>query len=191
MKTQYTARLVLRAYRPEDLAAHHSLLQDEAAMRFLPELRTHTLAQSRANLEHAMAQAEEKARTETFFAVALRETGGYIGSAGYTEVEKTPAGKVVHVGYFYLPAHHGRGYATEALAAVLRYAFVEDGVCRANTGCFAENVASARVMEKCGMVRQAGQNTQALHEGVMKKRLAYVLLRHEWEAAQPPGKAPI
>ena len=52
------------------------------------------------------------------------------------------------------PAHHGRGYATEMVRAALDLAFGDLGLHRVTAGCFADNVASWRVMEKVGMRRE-------------------------------------
>ena len=55
------------------------------------------------------------------------------------------------LGYLLDPAHHGRGYATEMVGAALDLAFGDLGLRRVTAGCFADNVASWRVMEKSGM----------------------------------------
>ena len=58
------------------------------------------------------------------------------------------------LGYLVDPAHHGRGYATEIARAALDLAFGDLGLHRVTAGCFADNVASWRVMEKVGMRRE-------------------------------------
>lgn len=51
-------------------------------------------------------------------------------------------------------AFWGRGYASEALAAVLAYLFGQAGFHRVQAKCAAENAASERVMQKAGMRRE-------------------------------------
>ncbi|MFD0593874.1 GNAT family N-acetyltransferase [Catellatospora coxensis] len=58
---------------------------------------------------------------------------------------------VVEFGYGVVPAVEGRGYATEALRGLLRYAFATGRVRRAIADTAHENVGSQRVMEKAGM----------------------------------------
>ncbi|MBJ7356037.1 GNAT family N-acetyltransferase [Nocardioides sp.] len=58
------------------------------------------------------------------------------------------------LGYTFDPAYGGHGYATEAVRAVLARAFDELGVHRVTAGCFADNIASVRVLEKVGMRRE-------------------------------------
>lgn len=55
------------------------------------------------------------------------------------------------LGYLVDPAQQGHGYATEIAGAALDLAFGELGLRRVTAGCFADNVASWRVMEKVGM----------------------------------------
>ena len=59
-------------------------------------------------------------------------------------------GKAVELGYFVDPEYWNRGYATEALTAAIKELF-RMGYEYVTAGYFAENPASRRVMEKCGM----------------------------------------
>lgn len=176
-----TERLILREFQKKDLKAHHRLLSDAETMYFVQDVMTASLKESRQNLEEAMAARDENPRTRVFLAMELAATGDYMGSIGYTVLASPPPGRVVHAGYFILPAFHGKGYTTEALLELLRYAFEEDGVFRFETGCFAENLPSERVMVKCGMIKEAHQAAVAWHDGKMRDRVAYRLLRREWE----------
>ncbi|MBM7085151.1 GNAT family N-acetyltransferase [Micromonospora sp. WMMD734] len=65
-----------------------------------------------------------------------------------------PTRTEAHLGYIFDPAHGGRGYATEAVTAMVAHAFTRLGVRRITAGCFADNLASVRVLEKVGMRRE-------------------------------------
>lgn len=56
------------------------------------------------------------------------------------------------VGYWIAAEYWGRGIATEAVRLVVRLAFEEYGLTELGAGCLAENLASARVLEKAGFV---------------------------------------
>ncbi|NLV51531.1 MAG: GNAT family N-acetyltransferase [Clostridiales bacterium] len=56
------------------------------------------------------------------------------------------------LGYVIHPQFHGLGYAAEALSAVIIYLF-DKGYRQIIAGAFENNVASIRVMQKCGMVQ--------------------------------------
>ena len=59
------------------------------------------------------------------------------------------------IGYVFNPAYHGRGLATEAVVALLRLGFEGLGLHRITGHLDARNTASARVLERAGMRREA------------------------------------
>lgn len=70
---------------------------------------------------------------------------------------------------------------SEALKKLLEFAFTENNVYRVTTGCLAENKGSERVMQKNGLIKEAEHIDYEWHDGKMKTRLEYRLLRTEWE----------
>jgi len=175
-----TRRLVIRDPLPSDLDDWHRLLSDPKTMYYLPGLMTHSLQGSRENLETAIAESQKTNRKKYFLAIEHGDTGVFIGTVGYTVTQATPLGKLVGAGYFILPEYHGLGIMTEALGEVIRFAFEDDGVYRISTGCLAENRASERVMQKCGLIKEAEYKSFVWHDGRMKDRVEYRLLRDEW-----------
>jgi len=81
--------------------------------------------------------------------VEEKNSGEWLGLAGLL-VDATHG--FIDLGYRFNPAHWGKGYATEAAAAVLRYGFSELQLetIRAHAAC--ENLASVRVLEKLGFL---------------------------------------
>jgi RimJ/RimL family protein N-acetyltransferase/8-oxo-dGTP pyrophosphatase MutT (NUDIX family) len=73
-----------------------------------------------------------------------------VGDAGF---RRPPAGGEVELGYSTLPEHRGRGYATEAAAALVEWALAQPGVERVVADPEPGNEASIRVLEKLGMRR--------------------------------------
>lgn len=174
-------RLVLRTYMQEDIEAHHRLLSDADNLYYLQDIVTAGVEESKKNLMQGILWAGQSPREKLFLAAVRREDGAYLGSAGYTTAAFTPEGKVVDAGWFFLPEHHHQGYATEALWALMRYAFTQDGVVRIGAACYADNSPSERVMQRCGMIKEGHFVKAAWHDGRLKDRLAYRLLRDEWE----------
>jgi RimJ/RimL family protein N-acetyltransferase len=91
------------------------------------------------------------------------------------------------IGYVLNPAHHGRGLATEAATALLRLGFEGLGMHRITGRLDARNTASARVLERIGMRREAHLVENEFVKGEWTDELIYAMLRAEWEARQPPG----
>ena len=102
---------------------------------------------------------------------------------GWAQAEVADRARQVQgeLGWVLHPEHHGHGYATEALTEVLRLCFEVLGLRRVTAGCFADNEASWRLMERLGMRRETHTVRESLHrtEGWLDG-LEYALLADEW-----------
>ena len=176
-----TPRLTLRDHRMEDLESYHRLFSDAQTMYYLDDLQTKTMEESTASLMQAIEEISKTDRTKYFLRIQSRETAVHIGEIGYYIKELTPLGTCVEMGYFIYPSFWGKGYVTEAAQALMEYAFEENGVWRITAGCISGNRGSERVMQKCGM-RKEGEYQQCVwHDGAMRKRVSYGLLKSEWQ----------
>lgn len=81
--------------------------------------------------------------------MALKTDATYIGDLGF----KGPAREsAVEIGYGLLPAYEGKGYMTEAVQALIQWAFNGSGVVFVEAETDPSNKASQRILEKCGFV---------------------------------------
>lgn len=142
-----TERLRLRRSRPEDAEPISTYRSD-------PEVHRHQ-GWDRTDAEGIRLEIEVMRRRSpgepgwVQFTVEERETGELVGDVGLSVAEAEPG--VVKIGYTIAPAFQGRGYATEAVAALVRYAFESLGAQVVRAHASAENAASIRVAEKIGM----------------------------------------
>ncbi|HET9248538.1 MAG TPA: GNAT family N-acetyltransferase, partial [Actinomycetota bacterium] len=83
------------------------------------------------------------------FTVEEREGGTIVGDVGCAVADGEP--DVIKVGYTISPAFQGRGYATEAVRALVDYAFDTLGAGAVRAHASADNAPSIRVAEKLGM----------------------------------------
>jgi RimJ/RimL family protein N-acetyltransferase len=135
-----TKRLALRAPRLKDAKTVAMLANDRR------------IAENTARIPHPykLADAEafitgaNRAGNEAVFLIALRD-GTIIGACGIVNAEPAP-----ELGYWLGVPHWGKGYATEALQAVVDYAFTDLGHAALQAGARVTNPASRRVLEKCG-----------------------------------------
>ena len=88
-------------------------------------------------------------RDESRFVAGIYWEDRFIGMMNDTEIKGTQ----IAMGYAYLPAFYGRGFATEAFKGTIEF-LLSHGFETVLAGAFSENTASIRVMEKCGMTRQ-------------------------------------
>jgi RimJ/RimL family protein N-acetyltransferase len=111
------------------------------------------------------------------FAVVEREGGALVGSIGLT-IESDDAR--AELGYWLGKPYWGRGYATEAAEALLRYAFEELGLNRVFAMYFSRNPASGRVMQKLGMTYEGRLRAHDRKWGVFEDVEVYGILADEW-----------
>jgi RimJ/RimL family protein N-acetyltransferase len=93
------------------------------------------------------------------------------------------ATRIYEIGWIFHPHYHGQGYATEAATALLRHGFETLGVHRIIATCQPENVASWRVMEKLGMLREAHFRKGVLFaDDTWWDEYLYAILEEDWSA---------
>lgn len=98
-------------------------------------------------LERALAATEGDPWLHGF-QVTLREDGTKIGDAGFKGPPSDDG--IVEIAYGIEPEHQGRGFATEAARALIEFARKASGVRVLRAHTKPDNIASARVLAKCG-----------------------------------------
>lgn len=87
----------------------------------------------------------------TYWLLVLREGKTGIGLAGF---KGAPGGEgEVEIGYGISPAFQGRGYMTEAVQALVRWAFEQPGCASIRAETLRSNLPSQRVLQKTGFQR--------------------------------------
>ncbi|TDT16685.1 RimJ/RimL family protein N-acetyltransferase [Ilumatobacter fluminis] len=90
-------------------------------------------------------------------------------------------GQLAAIGYTVAPEQQGHNYAVEATRAVVEWLFLEAGVHRVTATIDPENVASARVLERCGFEHNGTVRSSALVRGQWADDTRFSLLRPAWE----------
>ena len=174
-----TDRLRLRRAGPADVEATW-------AYRRLPEVGRWLSAES-PTLEDYRERVEEPGRLARSLVIEL--AGAVIGDLmvrvedAWAQAEVTEQARDVQaeLGWVLDPAHHGQGYATEAVRALLGLCFTGLGLRRVTAGCYAGNESSWRLMERVGMRRETHTVQEALHRsGEWVDALGYAMLAEEW-----------
>ena len=175
-----TKRLILRDYGEKDKAAYFKLKNDSRTMYYLQDIQLFSEEEADIDFTNVMQDQKSGDRKFYFLHMELKDSHEQVGSIGYTVIDNTPVGKLVGAGYFIFPQFWNHGYVTEAFKKVLEFAFLENNVCRVSTGCLAENVGSERVMQKCGLIKEAEHVDWEWHDGKLKTRVEYRLLKSEY-----------
>jgi RimJ/RimL family protein N-acetyltransferase len=143
-----TDRLHLRRSRPEDAEAISAYRSDPDVRRYQGWERTDPDG-IRAQIEEMTARAPGQPGGWVQLSVEERESGRLVGDVGLSPADGEPG--VIKVGYTIAPEFQGRGYATEAVAALVAYAIDTLGADVVRAYASAENVPSIKVAEKVGM----------------------------------------
>jgi RimJ/RimL family protein N-acetyltransferase len=142
-----TERLVLRPWAAEDDGALFGICRDAEVMRFIGDGGPWAGVE-RARLWLARQLASRAAHGFGKWAVVEKAGGRLVGSCGFDPAsESMPE---VEFGYLYARDCWGRGYATEAGRACMRYAFDVLKLTKVVARVTPENTASRRVLEKLG-----------------------------------------
>ncbi len=137
-----TARLCLRHFRPQDWEPLHAYLSLEEVVKYEPY--------GVFSREKSKQEALRRSKDDRFWAVCLKKNGHLIGNL-YLEEQDYAAWEL---GYVFHLDFWGKGYATEAASALLRYAFEEKKAHLVTASCNPMNSASWRLMERLGMRRE-------------------------------------
>lgn len=146
--TLETGRLVIRPLVPSDVPALEEWMPDESIYAYWGK------GPGKAERNPALLFAKESRPAKSFhLGIALRETGKVVGDIwAYRIVRDREATVAVRLGR----PHQGQGYGTEALAAMVRFCFGRTELKRLRAEADVRNVASQRMLEKCGFAREGG-----------------------------------
>lgn len=143
-----TDRLVLRRSRPEDAEAISAYRSDPDVHRYQGWDRTDA-AGVRAEIEEMSRRSPGEPGGWVQLSLERREDGRLVGDVGFSRAEGEPG--VIKVGYTVAPEYQRNGLATEAIRAVVDYAFDRLGADVVRAYASAENVPSIRVAERVGL----------------------------------------
>ncbi|MBX3358721.1 MAG: GNAT family N-acetyltransferase [Phycisphaeraceae bacterium] len=127
-----------------------------------------------------------------WFIMLRAEPDLLIGSGGFKGAPGAVGGPgTVEIGYSVVPTHEGRGYATEAAAALTAWAFESPAVERVIAHTFERHDASVRVLRKCGYSLR-GPGFEQVDENERMGRGELVLFeipRDQWRRREPRHRA--
>jgi RimJ/RimL family protein N-acetyltransferase len=146
MEIAVTPRLRLRTVTLEDAPFYLELVTDPAFIAHIGDRGIRSVEEARRALA-AGPMAMQQARGHSLYLVELKDSGRPIGMCGLIKRDTLTD---VDIGYAFLPAFRGRGYAFEAGAAVLAYA-PTIGLTRVAAITSPDNAASNGLLRKLGL----------------------------------------
>lgn len=179
-----TERLYLRSYRAGDGPMYYAAGQRNCD--HLARYEIENFIRTLGSVEEAEQAVQDLAagweeQSSFFMGVFDKQTDEfvaqiYIGPLNWDVPE-------LELGFFVDCDHEGRGYVTEAARAALRFIFAHLGAHRVSLHCDDGNTRSARVAERCGMVKEGHvRENKRWPDGSLSGTLSFGMLRCEFEA---------
>lgn len=173
-----TDRLWLRPFAADDF-------EDLCAFQTLPAVARHRYNEPRSREEtrtlldgwlanSGFAAADDK----LILAMALKDRSRVIGQVGLTL--RSVHSRQGEIGFLMHPEFHRRGLASEACLPLLDLGFRHLGLHRVYGRCDSRNTASARLMERLGLRREAELRENRFVKGEWTSELVFAVLAREW-----------
>ncbi len=129
--------------------------------------------------EEIEKELEKEAPNDVSFMIRTLADDRLIGFIGLEDIQWTHGDAFVGIGLGE-PEYRGKGYGTDAMQVILRYAFTELNLHRVTLTVFEYNPRAIRSYEKAGFVIE-GRQRQYLHRDGRRWDLIYLgILREEW-----------
>jgi ribosomal-protein-alanine N-acetyltransferase len=139
-------RLLFREFSTEDAPLIYSLNIHPEVVKYVHELPVTDIASAEENLQRILSQYKEYGYGR--WAVFTKDNNEFIGWCG---LKYRPERNETDLGYRFIPAYWGKGFATEASKASIHYGFETLQLPQINAMAHIENLASLKVLEKVGM----------------------------------------
>lgn len=179
-----TARLVLRRFTEADLDTLHAYHNLPEVARFLmweARTREESARSLKFRIDHPTIEAEGEG---IVLAVEHRDSGELVGEVNLRWLSATHGSG--ELGFVFDPRHHGHGYAREAAVEVLRMGFEQLGLHRIIGRVDARNTASAALMTRLGMRKEAHFVQNEIVKGERTDEVVYAILAAEWRERGRP-----
>lgn len=181
-----TDRLLLRPFQEWDLATFVAYRSDPDVARYQSWETPYTMQQARV-----MLSSLERFRSDLDawhqVAIELRATGEMAGDCAFCILSQTS--DEAEIGFTLAAAHQGKGYAVEAVGALIAYLFTHHGLNRVRANCDVENERSLHLLRRLGMEPE-GPPERVWFKERWSLEQWHVLAREKWACARQSGDPP-
>lgn len=172
-----TKRLLLRRIDENDIAEVLALRGNPETMKYIPRLLAKTEEDALAHIN--MINEKIDTNIGINWGITIKRNSKIIGIIGHYRIQ--PENHRAEIGYMSLPEYHGKGYITEAIKAVVEYGFEQMNLHSVEAIIDPENIASERVLQKNGFIKEAHILENELWEGKFWDTVIYSLLKRNFK----------
>lgn len=170
-----TERLYLRRVTKEDVNEIFALRSNKETMKYIPRPLVKNEEDALAHIE--MIDEKIESNEGINWAITLKNDPKLIGLVGHYRIK--PEHFRAEIGYMLLPEYHGKGFAVEAIKVLVKYGFEIMKLHSIEAVIDPENLASEKVLQKSGFVKEAHFKENEYYEGRFLDSVIYsILSRH-------------
>jgi ribosomal-protein-alanine N-acetyltransferase len=184
--TLSTPRLLLRPFTLEDAEAHYQTFADHETMRYFGDEPHQSVAETQALLQRIEQWHEN--RQSGSWAITLHGENCAIGSVNIFHFDE--GFHRAEIGYILNRAYWRQGLASEAVTAILAYAFCELSINRVEALVDAPNEKSRAFLHKLGFRLEGTFLQRYFWQGEFVDECMFALLKSEWEKQYPHCSLP-
>jgi RimJ/RimL family protein N-acetyltransferase len=170
--------ILLREFRTGDVDDAFRVVGDERVTKFL-SFDSRSYKQAAAMISAAVARTSDNPRSEYYLAVATPDKDRLVGFIRLA-LGGVAAAKL---GYAVAADHWGKGYATEAVQIMLKFAFERLELHRVTAAIGPDNDASLAVVRKIGFLAEGRLRDHVFTNGAWRDSLLYSLLSDDFLVA--------
>ena len=172
-----TERLYLRRIDENDVEEDFALRSNPEIMKYIPR----PLAKTKEDALEHIGMIEDKIVNNTGinWGITIKGNNKIIGIIGHYRIQ--PENHRAEIGYMSLPEYNGKGYITEAIKAVVEYGFEQMNLHSIEAIIDPDNIASERVLQKNGFIKEAHILENELWEGKFWDTVIYSLLKRNFK----------
>ncbi|WMN61893.1 GNAT family N-acetyltransferase (plasmid) [Pseudoalteromonas xiamenensis] len=174
----YTTRTLIRRLKQDDVDAIYAHRRSHQTSKYIGPPSTQQDAVERVN--QAMKPWTQAEGERLMLGIEHRVSGELIGELMFKYTNK-PAG-IGEIGYRLAEEYLGQGYGLEVSNGLINYVFDELTAHKIQAIAAVDNVASWKLMEKLGMVREGVLREYMLLPSGYSDAVVYGLLKREWLA---------
>lgn len=181
LRELHTSRLILRKLTLDDIPDYYCRLGSSAAVTKYMLWQPHKdISESEASIQKALCRYAERKCYR--FGIALKEDNRIIGVIELLRFNEET--NTCSFAYMLAETYWGKGYGTEALTEVFRFAFEEMEIEAITADHMAENPASGAVMQKCGMTYVRTIASKYEKNGAWHDAVEYTITKERWKIFQ-------
>ncbi|WP_249435634.1 GNAT family protein [Paenibacillus sp. Marseille-Q4541] len=173
--TMETERLIIREFEAGDWMDVHRYASDVRVTKYTL-WGPNEEEDSKAFIQFCMEDQQKINRDEYSLAVENKYTGEFLGGVNIIFM-----GSNAEIGYCFHPDYWGKGYASEAASAMLKFGFEQPEVHRIYATCRPGNVGSSKVMKRIGMTQEGVLREHVFYNGEYHSSLLFSVLKQEYQ----------